>query len=159
MHGKLGLLSPGGIEQPYYGATQLFYFIFLLCAVFPCFHTTGCEAYSFTTDGYGIFLTCAPIFVHACAHTKAGQALMSALTRVDSEELKNGPSHPASTGDWTHTTGLQCSVWPTGHEPWPHDLTVGSEDLYIYLLKAYSPVNWTGSPQGFSLKRNLEGSQ
>ena len=99
MHGKLGLLSPGEIEQPYYGATQLFYFIFLLCAVFPCFHTTGCEAYSFTTDGYGIFLTCAPIFVHACAHTKAGQALMSALTRVDSEELKNGPSHPASTGD------------------------------------------------------------
>ena len=25
------------------------------CAVFSCFHTTGCEAYYFTTDGYGIF--------------------------------------------------------------------------------------------------------
>ena len=24
-------------------------------AVFLCDHTTGCEAYSFTTDGYGIF--------------------------------------------------------------------------------------------------------
>ena len=26
-----------------------------LCAVFSFFHTTGCDAYSFTTDGYGIF--------------------------------------------------------------------------------------------------------
>ena len=26
-----------------------------LCAVFACIHTTGCEAYSFTTDEYGIF--------------------------------------------------------------------------------------------------------
>ena len=37
--------------------TQLFFllFFFFLCAVFSCFHSTGCEAYSFTTDGYGIF--------------------------------------------------------------------------------------------------------
>ena len=25
------------------------------CAAFLCFHTIGCEAYSFTTDGHGIF--------------------------------------------------------------------------------------------------------
>ena len=25
------------------------------CAVFSCFHTTGCEAYSFTSDGCGLF--------------------------------------------------------------------------------------------------------
>ena len=28
---------------------------FFLCEVFSCFHTTGYDAYSFTTDGYGIF--------------------------------------------------------------------------------------------------------
>ena len=37
------------IERRY---PDLFYF---LCAVFSYFHTTGCEAYSFTTDGYGNF--------------------------------------------------------------------------------------------------------
>ena len=26
-----------------------------LCAVFSCFYSTGCEAYSFTTDEYGMF--------------------------------------------------------------------------------------------------------
>ena len=35
---------------------SIFCFWFFLCAVFLCFYTTGCEAYSFTdTDGYGIF--------------------------------------------------------------------------------------------------------
>ena len=28
---------------------------FFLCAMFSCFYITGCEAYTFTTDGYGIF--------------------------------------------------------------------------------------------------------
>ena len=60
--------------------------------VFSCFdHTTGCEAYSFTTDGYGIFNVCI------------------------------------------------------------HD--------YYYLLKAYSPVNHTGSPQGFSQVHVLHKSK
>ena len=44
---------PGESEQPQYGATQLS--SPLLCAVFTCFHTTGCEAYSFATDKYVIF--------------------------------------------------------------------------------------------------------
>ena len=29
-----------------------------MCAVFSCFHTTDCEAYSLTGDGYGIFNVC-----------------------------------------------------------------------------------------------------
>ena len=45
------------------------FFFSLLCAVFSCFHTTGCEAYSFTTDGYRIFNT--RTNVGAC-HTHEG---------------------------------------------------------------------------------------
>ena len=39
MHGKFGLLSPGESEQPYYGATQLLFFVIVvfLCGVFSCF--------------------------------------------------------------------------------------------------------------------------
>ena len=32
--------------------------------------------------------------------------------------------------------------------------TVQVDDLFIYLFKAYSPINRTGPPQGFSLKTN-----
>ena len=45
-----GCFSPGESEQPENGATQLFVLSsssFSLCAVFSCFHTTGCETYSF----------------------------------------------------------------------------------------------------------------
>ena len=53
MSGQFRLLSSGGKKQPWYAAIQLF----PPCVqyVFSCFDTTGCEAYSFTTDGYGIF--------------------------------------------------------------------------------------------------------
>ena len=40
----------GESEQPQYGATKLF----SPCTVFLCLHTSGCEAYSFTTAGHGI---------------------------------------------------------------------------------------------------------
>ena len=30
--------------------------LFSLCTMFSCFHTNACEAYSFTTNGYGIFI-------------------------------------------------------------------------------------------------------
>ena len=47
---------PGESEQRLYVATQLLLvLVFLLCAVFSGFHTTGCEAYSLATDGFGIF--------------------------------------------------------------------------------------------------------
>ena len=41
-------------EKSQCAATQLGFFP-LLYAMFSCFHTTGCEAYSVTTDGYRIF--------------------------------------------------------------------------------------------------------
>ena len=48
MHGEFGSHSMAL-------ATQLFFFLFFLCAIFSCFHTTDFEAYSFATDGYEIF--------------------------------------------------------------------------------------------------------
>ena len=53
-HAKFGLLlSPGKASS--HSTRRYPDCFFFLCAVFLCFHTTGCEAYSFTTDGYGIF--------------------------------------------------------------------------------------------------------
>ena len=63
MHWKSGLLSPEKVSS--HSTTQLFF----LCGVFLCFHTTGCEAYSFMTDGYGILN--ARTDVGAC-HTHEG---------------------------------------------------------------------------------------
>ena len=46
---------PGKSEQLYYGATQLLFFLPVCSGFFSCLSTTGCDANSFTTDGYGIF--------------------------------------------------------------------------------------------------------
>ena len=54
MHRKFGLLSPGKLGNHNAALTRFFLFVFV-CAVFSCFLTTGCEAYSFTTDAYEIF--------------------------------------------------------------------------------------------------------
>ena len=43
---------PGETEDPFVWRYQVFVF---LCAMFLWFHTTNCEEYSFTTDGYEIF--------------------------------------------------------------------------------------------------------
>ena len=43
-------------------------------AVFVCDHTTGCESYSFTTDGYGIFNVRTNLGTCRTRHTKGGQA-------------------------------------------------------------------------------------
>ena len=71
---------PGEIEQPYSTAqptppppppppppcVQCFF----------CFHTTDCEAYSFTTDGYEIFNVRTHVGA-CCIHTKGGEAQTS----------------------------------------------------------------------------------
>ena len=65
---------------------------FPLCAVFSCFDTTGCEAYSFATDGYGIFMA---------MHVKGGvrhKQVCAKVVSVDSEGQKTVPQ-PALTGD------------------------------------------------------------
>ena len=60
------------------------YLLFSLCAMFSCFHTTGCEAYSFTTNGYGIFnkFGCMP-------YTSMGVRHKQVCTRDDLEGQKN----------------------------------------------------------------------
>ena len=52
MHGKCGLLFPGKANSH---STALPSLVVFVCAVFAYVHTTGCDAYSFTTDEYGIF--------------------------------------------------------------------------------------------------------
>ena len=83
MHGHIRAVFPGKSEQPYYGFTHLLppTIPLPLCAVFSFFHTTGCGAYSFTADGYGIFNV----------RTKCGYAMYTrkgarhkVCTRVDS---------------------------------------------------------------------------
>ena len=53
-HGKPETISPrkASCDSP---ATQPYLITSLVYAAFLCDHITGCEAYSFTTDGYGIF--------------------------------------------------------------------------------------------------------
>ena len=52
-------------------------FVFPLCAVCSCFHTTGCQAYSFTTDGYGIFNVCTNLGAWSTCIRKGGQTQRS----------------------------------------------------------------------------------
>ena len=68
----------------------------LLRAVFSCFHTTGCEAYSFTKDGYGGSLTCAHFWCvpYTCKEVRHKQV----CTRVDSEGYKSCSSHCPTRG-------------------------------------------------------------
>ena len=76
-------------------------------------HTTVCQAYSFTTDGYGIFNVRNTFRVRA-VHTKGGRH-KQVCTRVDSEGQKqnNLAIHPAPPGDRTH--GLR--IWTTDLRP------------------------------------------
>ena len=50
MHGKFGLVSPGTASSH----SAALHTPPPLHAVFSCFHTTSCGAYSFTTDGHGV---------------------------------------------------------------------------------------------------------
>ena len=52
MHGQFGQLSPGKASSHYSTALRsFFFFLSFLFAMFSCFHTTSCDAYSCTTDG------------------------------------------------------------------------------------------------------------
>ena len=63
----------------------------LVYAVFLCDHTTDYEAYSFTTDEYGIFnVRTQLIWVHAVYTLKGGQTQTSlpiSLTRRDKKKM------------------------------------------------------------------------
>ena len=60
---------------------------------FLCDHTTGCEAYSFTTDGYGIFNV--HINLGACRMHEVGSG--KSAQELTWRDRKNVP-HPASPG-------------------------------------------------------------
>ena len=53
---NLGCFSQAGNGSSLSTVLPSFFLLFPhVCAMFCCFHTTGCEAYSFMSDGYGIF--------------------------------------------------------------------------------------------------------
>ena len=82
------------------GASQFFFS--LLCAEVSCLHTTGTEAYSFTTDGYGIFNVRANM--GACRTHEGGSGTNKPaheLIRRDRKTVAN----PAPPGD--RTQGLR----------------------------------------------------
>ena len=56
-----------------------------VCTVFSCFHTAGCEAYSFTTYEYGIFNVRTNLA--ACRTHEGGVRHKQVCTRLDSEGL------------------------------------------------------------------------
>ena len=88
-------------------------------AVFLCDRTTGCKAYSFTTDGYGIFNSRTNL--SACRTDEGGSWTnkhAQELTRRD----RNTVLHPALSGD--RTQGLRIEI-PT------HYITTKHEFIFV----------------------------
>ena len=70
--------------------------------MFSCFQNTDCEAYSFTTDGYGIFNV--RTNVGACHTHEGGQAQTSLALEWTRRDIQT-VAHPAPPGD--RTQGLR----------------------------------------------------
>ena len=70
----------------------------LVYTVFLCDHATGCEAYSFTTDGYGIFN--APTNLGACRTHEGGSGTNRSAQALTRRDRKTVP-HPALPRDRT----------------------------------------------------------
>ena len=81
---------PGESEQPQYCATQT---VFPVCSV-SCSHTTGCDAYSFTADGYGIFNVRTNVGACGTHEGRWGEGVRhkEVCTSVNSEGQKHCPS-------------------------------------------------------------------
>ena len=139
MHWKFGLLSwekRAAIELRY---PSFFLFFFwlpplpVLCSVLSCVHITGCEAYSITTDGYGI----SNMRKHKCgykSYTRKGDRHEQVCTRVDSEgQNKCSPPCPAR-GSNPGSSGLNSDPLTTELRP-PFSLpTVVSQDMLLLSL-------------------------
>ena len=69
------------------------------------YHTAGCEAYSFTTDEYGIF-NVSPIFGRVPYTRRAGPGTNKSAPRVDSE----GQKKTQLTAPWPDV-GLNPGSW------------------------------------------------
>ena len=103
-------------------------------AVFLCDHTTGCEACSSTTDGYGIF-NMHTSFGACCTHTNGRQTQMS-LHKSWLRGIEKRVPHSAPPGDqnprvfWIPTL-YHC---PSPHPALPGYPTLGSSDSDAYHL-------------------------
>ena len=79
---------------------------------FSCFHTTGCEAYSFMKDGYNMgSLTCAQIWVHT-VHTEGGSGANKSAQELTWKDKKPVP-HSTPPGD--RTQGLRIDFRLSNH--------------------------------------------
>ena len=113
MRGKFGVLSPGKVNS-HSTALSRSPRPLPMCAVFLCFHTTDCEACSFTTYGFRIFNV--RITVGACRRHEGGSGKNKSaqeLTRRDRQSV----SHPAPPGDRTQTDNLSLTLPRQGIEP------------------------------------------
>ena len=95
----MSVTFPKGSQLQQSRATQPYLITSLVYAVFFCDHTSSCEAYSFTTDGYicGIFNV--PTHLGVCHTHKGGSSTNKSaqeLTRTDRQTVP----HSAPSGDW-----------------------------------------------------------
>ena len=87
------------------------FFLLTLRAVFSCFHTDGYEAYSLTTDGYGIFNVRTKL--GACRSQEGGVRRKSAQ-ELKSERQKNCPSPCPTRGSIPGSEGTGFCVQSFG---------------------------------------------
>ena len=104
--GNLGCFSQGKLAAIARCYAALGFFP--LWAMFLCLHTTGSEAYSFTTDRYGIFNVRTNL--GACCSHEGGSGTNKSAQELTQRDRKNCPS--------------SCRTW--GSNPWSSDLNSDS---------------------------------
>ena len=126
MHKKFGLLSPSREASSHSAALPSFFVFVVLCAVFSCFHNTGCGVYSFTTDEYGIFNV--HTNVGACHTHKGGSGTNKSAHELTRRDRKSVP-HPAPPGDQTQGTHMYTHT--KGHT----HMHTHKNDTHMHTLK------------------------
>ena len=117
---EIGLLFQGKASS--HSTALPSFFLFFLCVVHWCLHTTGCEAYSFMTDGYGIFNTCANLGA-CCTHEDMGGGGGQAQTSLRKSWLRgieknNCPSPCPTRGSKPKVFGFEFRLsnhWAKGN--------------------------------------------
>ena len=112
MHGKFRLPSPGKARSH---SMQFLVVVFSMCAVVSCFQSTGCDAYSFTTDGYRIFNVRTTLGV--CHTHEGGVRHKQFCIRVDSEGQKNCSSPCPTRGSNPRSSDLNSDALTTDLVP------------------------------------------
>ena len=105
---EIGAASPEESQLRQSRAIQPELITNLVCAVFLCDNTTGSEAYSFTTDGYGTFNVRTNVDAYRTHEGGEGSGTNKSAQRVDSEGPKKTTkllTMPAQAG--ARTQGLR----------------------------------------------------